>query len=344
MQCLNRPTISTRCRWLPAAACTLLMATLCACGGGSSMSSMASMSASTPPASAAPAPSATTSSCSVSTCGMALTTITDAAGDFLSYQVNLVSLQLEKSDGTLVETLPATTQVDFAQLVDLTEIISARQIPPGDYVAAQVTVDFTNATIIVDDGTGNGIAVKPVDSNGGPLGQLQLTVQFDNRNDLKINAAKASRIAFDFNLLASNMVDLSAQTDTVSPALVASVIPIDNKAIRVRGCHRERRHGRRQFQPERGSFPRSRWRKTQSVADPDHGLDDIRDQRQAFRRRGGVGAVGNSAGGLDGRGIRQCAGQRSDLYRYVSPRWQQRGRGEGLTTSPAMSLSGTATR
>jgi hypothetical protein len=167
---------------------------------------------------------------------MAMMTITDAAGDFLTYKVNLVSLQLQKSDGTLVETLPSTTTVDFVQLIDLTEILSARQIPPGDYVAAQVTVDFTNATIMVDDGTGTGVAVKPVDSSGAALGQLQLMVQLDNKNDLKINAAKASRIAFDFNLLASDMVDLTAKTDTVSPTLLASVVPMDNKQIRVRGA------------------------------------------------------------------------------------------------------------
>jgi hypothetical protein len=162
-------------------------------------------------------------------------TMTDAAGDFLSYQVSLVSLQLQKADGTKVETLPATTAVDFAQLIDLSEILSARQIPPGDYVAAQVTVDFTNASIMVDDGTGTGVAVKPVDSTGAALTQLQLMVQLDNKNHLQINAAKISRIAFDFNLLASNMVDLTAKTVTVSPVLVASVVPVDNKQIRVRG-------------------------------------------------------------------------------------------------------------
>ncbi|HEX3951075.1 MAG TPA: hypothetical protein VHW95_14560 [Steroidobacteraceae bacterium] len=162
-------------------------------------------------------------------------TMTDAAGDFLSYQVSLVSLQLQKADGTKVETLPATTAVDFAQLIDLSEILSARQIPPGDYVAAQVTVDFTNASIMVDDGSGTGVAVKPVDSTGAALTQLQLMVQLDNKNHLQMNAAKTSHIAFDFNLLASNMVDLSAKTVTVSPVLVASVVPMDNKQIRVRG-------------------------------------------------------------------------------------------------------------
>jgi hypothetical protein len=162
-------------------------------------------------------------------------TMTDAAGDFLLYQVNLVSLQLVKADGTMVETLPATTTVDFVQLISLSEILSARQIPPGDYVAAQVTVDFTNASIMVDDGTGNGVAVKPVDATGANLGQLQLMVQLDNKNHLQINAAKVSRIAFDFNLLASNMVDLTAKTVTVSPVLEAGVVPVDNKQIRVRG-------------------------------------------------------------------------------------------------------------
>jgi hypothetical protein len=162
-------------------------------------------------------------------------TITDAAGVFLAYKVNLVSLQLKLADGTLVETLPATTTVDFVQLINLSEIISARQIPSGEYVAAQVKVDFTNATIMVDDGTGTGVAVKPVDSTGAPLGQRQLMVQLDAKNHLKISPATTSKIAFDFNLLASNMVDLTAKTDTVSPVLVASVVPIDNKQIRVRG-------------------------------------------------------------------------------------------------------------
>ena len=187
--------------------------------------------------SAAPMPAApvTPASCTSSTCGSMVMTVTDAAGDFLSYQVNLVSLQLQKADGSMVETLPATTAVDFVQLINLSEILSVRQIPPGDYVAAQVTVDFTNASIMVDDGTGTGVAVKPVDSTGAALGQLQLMVQLDAKNHLQINAAKASRIAFDFNLLASNMVDLTAKTVTVSPVLVAGVVPMDNKQVRVRG-------------------------------------------------------------------------------------------------------------
>lgn len=228
MLCSQRATFACvpRRRWR-SVACVLLTAALSACGGGGM--SMSSTSATTP---AAPAAS---ESCTPATCGPTVMTVTDAAGDFLSYQVNLVSLQLQKADGTMVETLPATTAVDFAQLIDLSEVLSARQIPPGDYVAAQVTVDYTNASIMIDDGSGNAVAVKPVDATGAALGQLQLMVQLDNKNQLQINAAKTSRIAFDFNLLASNMVDLTAKTVTVSPVLTASVVPVDNKQVRVRG-------------------------------------------------------------------------------------------------------------
>jgi hypothetical protein len=228
MQCSNRATDARNSvrRRLPAA-WALLPVILSACGGGMSMSSTSAM-----PTPAAPV---TSQSCMPSTCGQMVMTVTDGAGDFLSYQVNLVSLQLQKADGTMVETLPATVAVDFAQLVDLSEILSARQIPPGDYVAAQVTVDFSNASIMVDDGSGTGVAVKPVDSSGAALGQLPLMVQLDNKHHLQLNAGKIARIAFDLNLLASNMVDLTAKTVTVSPVLVASVVPVDNKQIRVRG-------------------------------------------------------------------------------------------------------------
>jgi hypothetical protein len=193
------------------------------------------MSMSSTAANPGPTAPVTPASCSASTCGATVMTITDGAGDFLSYQVNLVSLQLQKADGTMLETLPASTAVDFAQLINLSEVLSARQIPPGDYVAAQVTVDFTNASIMVDDGSGAGVAVKPIDSSGAALGRLQLMVQLDAKNHLQIDPAKTSRIAFDFNLLASNMVDMTAKTVTVSPVLVASIVPADNKQARVRG-------------------------------------------------------------------------------------------------------------
>ena len=48
--------------------------------------------------------------------GVAMVTLTDAPGDFLSYQLAVVSLKLTRADGTAVEILPAPSKVEFAQL------------------------------------------------------------------------------------------------------------------------------------------------------------------------------------------------------------------------------------
>ncbi|HYM35124.1 MAG TPA: DUF4382 domain-containing protein, partial [Steroidobacteraceae bacterium] len=191
------------------------------CGGGSS--GMSSMNGSSNPQ-------------TCMDCGNAIMTITDAQGQFTSYDVSVTSIQLKKANGAAVETLPKTTNIDFAQLVDLSEVLSAGQIPAGDYVAASISLDYTNATLIVDNGTTAGLKVSPVDSNGKAITTLTLDVQLDNKNHLVITPGQIARLALDFNLLASNTVDMNKATVTVQPILVASVTPADTKQIRVRGA------------------------------------------------------------------------------------------------------------
>lgn len=169
-------------------------------------------------------------------CGSSLITMQDAAGDFLSYTVDVVSLKLRKASGAMVETLPATTRVDFAQLVDLSELISAGQIPAGDYVAATMTVNYGNASITADDGAGGSVALTPLDTQGNALtGPVDLTVQLDNRHQLLITPGRTARLAFDFNLTVSNVVDLGTASVTVTPLIQATVVPPADLRIRVRG-------------------------------------------------------------------------------------------------------------
>jgi hypothetical protein len=178
---------------------------------------------------------ATAMSCS-GKCGASVLTMTDAAGDFLSYIVTLTSVQLQTASGASVETLPAATQVDFTKLVNLSEVISAGQIPAADYVSAQITLDFANTQITADGGTGTAVTLSPVDASGNALtGALTVSVQLDNTNQLVITPGNTGRLAFDFNLAASNIVNLTAMTVQVAPMLVASVVPSDMKQVRVRG-------------------------------------------------------------------------------------------------------------
>jgi hypothetical protein len=210
---------------------------LAACGG----SSMSSSSMNSPP-----------------TQGAAMVTVTDDPGDFLSYIVNVTSLQLTRSDGTVVETVSTATQVDFAQLVNLSEVISAQQVPAGKYVSASITIDYgagtmadPNATIVVDNGAG-GITVPAANIINGstnaplvsPNNQITLTLQLPSGKPLVITPHTVANLALDFDLAASNTVSPAAPSSstpasavmvTVNPVLSASLVPDATKQIRVRG-------------------------------------------------------------------------------------------------------------
>lgn len=203
--------------------CLALLVTAC---GGSGMSGAGST-----------AGTATTASMKCTgSCGSAVVSMTDAAGDFLSYIVTLTSLQLQTASGASVETLTAPMQVDFTKLVNLTEVISAGQIPAADYVSAQLTINYANAQITAQDSAGNSVTLSPVDSKGNALtGSLTVAVTLDNTNQLVITPGNTGRLAFDFNLAASNMVNLTAMTVQVAPTLVATVMPSSTKQVRVRG-------------------------------------------------------------------------------------------------------------
>ncbi|HTU66127.1 MAG TPA: hypothetical protein VMF52_09265 [Steroidobacteraceae bacterium] len=194
-----------------------------ACGGGGS-SSM------DPPASVAAPPAA------CADCGTAFIAITDADGDFLSYTVDVVSLKLKRANGAVVETLPATTRIDFAQYTDLTEFFTAATIPNGDYVAATMRLDYGNADIAVEQ-SGAPVAARAVDANGAALGVVDVNVMLDNRHHLVVAPGRPSLFTLDFNLAATNAVDLTTApaTVTVTPALVASLDLVDQKDLRVRG-------------------------------------------------------------------------------------------------------------
>jgi len=188
--------------------------------------------------------SSTVSACS--DCGTAVMSLTDAAGDFVSYIVNVVSLKLTNANGAVVETIPATTQVDFAQLVNLSEIISADSIPSGQYVSVSLTLDYSNATIVVNNGT-TGVTIAPGNIINGatslPLAapnptQVTLTLSLDANNQFVITPGVVANLALDFNLAASNTIapsDTDPTTVTVNPVLTASLVPDVTKQIRVRG-------------------------------------------------------------------------------------------------------------
>ncbi|HEY1773651.1 MAG TPA: hypothetical protein VGH91_10720 [Gammaproteobacteria bacterium] len=208
----------------------VLALALSACGGSGSSSSS---STPTPPSGSG------TTDCSAPTTsdsdGCTYVNLTDAPGDFLTYTVDVTALTLKRADGTVVNVLPQTTTVDFAQYSDLNEFLTLADMPLGSYVSGSITLDYSNADIEVQDSSGNAVKVSPVDVNGNPITTLSLQVQLSSSGELVLVPGVPKVFQLDFNLAASNVVDLTDDTVTVQPFLLASVDPNFDNQIRVRG-------------------------------------------------------------------------------------------------------------
>jgi hypothetical protein len=163
-------------------------------------------------------------------------TSTPSTDNYLAYRVGLVSVQLQSSGGASGLTiLPASTTVDFSTLTDVSEVLGAAPVTKGNYKTALITLDYTSAQIVYDDGSVNGVTLTPVGANGQALGQVLLTVTLDPSDSFSVTSKGASLLAINFNMAASNVVNLAAKTVTVTPLMAASAMPIDTKQVRIRG-------------------------------------------------------------------------------------------------------------
>ncbi|MGH8251372.1 MAG: hypothetical protein ACREVI_11880 [Steroidobacteraceae bacterium] len=174
--------------------------------------------------------------CTDTTCGQVLIGLTDADGDFLSYAVDVVSLELERSDGDIVETLPVSQRVDFAELVDVTEFVTAATIPNGNYVRATITLDYAEAAVSVE-AFGAPVETVVVDENGDALGEVEIELELDNADHVVVAPGLPALLQLDFDLAASHDVNIATipATAVAEPFLVASIEPVDERDFRVRG-------------------------------------------------------------------------------------------------------------
>jgi hypothetical protein len=168
--------------------------------------------------------------------GTAVVTLSASPSHFLTYRVGLVAVELKTVDGiSSARILPSGTTMDLARLADAGEVLGAAVMPNGKYSEALVTVDYGSAEIIVDDGSLNGMNVTAVDANGQSLGQIQLDLKLDAAGPLHVTSNTVARLALDFNLAASNSVDLTQKTVTVTPLIVANAGAVDDRPVRIRG-------------------------------------------------------------------------------------------------------------
>jgi hypothetical protein len=169
--------------------------------------------------------------------GTVLIGLTDADGDFVSYSVDVLSVTLKRLNGASIETLPAATRIDFAQLTDLADLLAVATLAPGDIVGGTIRLDYSNAEVFVQVG-GQVVAATVVDGNGAPLGVTELQIRLSERNHLVITRGRASFLAIDFDLAASHVVDVTRSPPVVTarPYVVADVEPVSDLELRLRGA------------------------------------------------------------------------------------------------------------
>jgi hypothetical protein len=172
--------------------------------------------------------------------GITWVTLSDSPGDFTSYIVNVDSVTLTgKVDGTITAVAAAET-VDFTKLKNISELWDAASVPNDTFTSASIVLDYTNANISVMVG-GVPTKAKVVDTTGKAVTTQTVNVTLDPNHPLIITptfaSTSAQRLAIDFDLAASNVVNMatSPPTVTVKPFLTVATSAPDTKLVRVRG-------------------------------------------------------------------------------------------------------------
>ena len=160
--------------------------------------------------------------------------LTDAASDLIDrFEVDVTAIDLLKNNGARVHALPITTRVNFADLVDLAELVNSTSVPQGAYEATELILDFSTAVVHIAGAAGNATIL---DDAGNPLvGSLTVKIQLDGNRPLVVSPGLARILTLDFDLDASTTVNTTLNTVAVGPVLTAEIDFERQRDHRVRG-------------------------------------------------------------------------------------------------------------
>ena len=169
--------------------------------------------------------------------GVLIVALTDAEGDFIDYSVDVTSVRLEKVDGSTVETLPLNTRVNFAELTEVTEFLTIATVPAGVYQSVSLGLNFSDAEILVQNEQGDTLTAEARDEQNDPLGAVTVRLHLASIDRIRIAPGIPAAFSLDFDLDASNTIDLLTAPPTVRvlPLLLASAELEADRAHRLRG-------------------------------------------------------------------------------------------------------------
>lgn len=162
--------------------------------------------------------------------------LTDAEEDFVTYQVNVSSIELVRRDGVQVSVLSTTTEVDFVQYQDLSELFAVTSIPQGRYESIVMQLDYTDADIVIQNEQGEGIPAAVIDTEGNPVTQLDLEIRLTGDQPIFISPQRLAAVTVDLDLAASNrIVSYEPAQVEVEPFLMVTAQLDEDREHRVRG-------------------------------------------------------------------------------------------------------------
>ncbi|HXS20288.1 MAG TPA: hypothetical protein VN735_03610 [Steroidobacteraceae bacterium] len=168
--------------------------------------------------------------------GTPVVTVTgQATGDFSTYVVGISVYSMTRSDGYIAYPAGYTYEefADLTQRVDLSELLNAVGLPTGSYTSVVIGIDYSSPIVYLKGAT----TPASVKDSGGTVdpGILYVTVKFDPSHPFVLSLNQSTPLALDFNLAASNTVDVSTNVVTVKPFVEAVSPSNDTEPVRARG-------------------------------------------------------------------------------------------------------------
>jgi len=157
------------------------------------------------------------------------------SSDFMSYIINIDSIALKRSDGTVVTPLVTPVTVDLAQLNTLSELVEAPAVPEGTYTSAAITLDYTSTQLVWFNINGETLSATPSTAAGLGFTAVSVIVTFDPKNPLVIKQNQSVRLQVEVDLLASNELNTATAIVQVQPFVVIRPAPVDATPMRLRG-------------------------------------------------------------------------------------------------------------
>lgn len=162
--------------------------------------------------------------------------ITDAEEDFLSYEIKLDAIILNRLDGTQVSVLPLSTDIDFVQYQELSELFAVFSVPKGIYSSITLSLDYSQADIVIQDENGAQYQAQAVNADGDTLSQLEVELKLNDDQPIRITPRKTAQLTLDLDLAASNTIEsFEPAIVTVEPFMIGTTELDAGREHRVRG-------------------------------------------------------------------------------------------------------------